>query len=61
MMASHFLHTHQFTSHLDKMVWELHSEGKSLREIAKEISIATLSKDGVSKIVHRIQGIMYGR
>lgn len=34
-MAEHFLTNHKFTSEAERYTWQLHSEGKSIREIIK--------------------------
>jgi len=47
-----------FGKQLDRMVWELHSEGLSLREISKEIGIRA-NKDKIRKIVKRISGEIF--
>ncbi len=35
--ASHFLITYTFETDLEKQIWQLHSEGKSYREIADDL------------------------
>jgi len=47
--ARDFLLSHYFKTNIEKEVWRLHSEGLSLREIAKEAG--SLSKDGAMKII----------
>lgn len=51
-MVTHFLNAHTFTSDLEHQVWLLHSEGKSLREIARETG--KVSKDGALKIIRKL-------
>jgi hypothetical protein len=34
-IAGHFLYDYNFTSEIDKLVWELHSDGKTERAIVK--------------------------
>lgn len=55
--CSFFLSTHTFISKRDKRVWAMHSEGYSLREIAKKIKY---NKDLVKPIVQRLKGLMEG-
>lgn len=55
-MATHFLHSYEFDSELEREVWFLHSEGKSLREIAR--ATGKVSKDGALKIIHRLTRAM---
>lgn len=55
-LATHFLHSHTFHSELERQVWFLHSEGKSVREIAKETG--EVSKDGALKIIKALQRAM---
>lgn len=43
-MTKTFLRTHKFKSKQHKQIWFLHSEGFSIREIAKQLS---LNKDSV--------------
>lgn len=59
-MATHFLHAHQFESEMEYTIWEMHSNGLSLRKIAKEVSSQkrTFSKDEVAKIIKTIRGKM---
>jgi hypothetical protein len=55
-MVTHFLSTFEFESTLERDVWTLHSEGKSLREIASITN--QVSKDGALKIIRRLQRAM---
>jgi len=50
--ASHLLETYTFPSLRHKKIWRLHSEGLSLREIAKEIGI---NKDKTRSIINIIR------
>lgn len=53
--AEQFLHRHKFESPIDKIVWKLHSEGVSFRNIAKQVKdLKTVSYGTVKKIVHRL-------
>lgn len=45
--ACEFLHRFDFDSELDKLIWEQHCDGKSIREIAKEL----LKEEGKRGIV----------
>lgn len=38
-LACVFLHNHEFESSKEKIVWSLHSQGMSLRAIAKEMNV----------------------
>lgn len=58
--AEHFLHSHQFDTTTEKIVWQLHSEGFGYREISKalrELGIKR-NKDTVGKLVHKLQELM---
>lgn len=55
-VAGHFLNEYEFNTKVDRMVWELHAEGKSIREIAvilKKQGIR-LKKSAVGLITARI-------
>lgn len=56
-MCTNFLNTHKFISEADKAIWELHTEGFSLREIAKKKKRST---DAIFKTVKRLKGFMEG-
>lgn len=58
-IATHFLGQYEFESETDREVWFLHSEGKSLRDIATITK--KVSKDGALKIIKRLQKAMYGQ
>lgn len=36
-LAQHFLHTYKFKNNKERVMWELHSEGISIRNISKEM------------------------
>lgn len=55
-LATQFLYAYEFESELDEEIWRLHSDGLSLREIAKQTG--KVSKDGAQKIIHRLQRAM---
>jgi hypothetical protein len=55
-LVTQFLHSHEFESDLEREIWFLHSEGKSLRDIAKETG--QVSKDGALKIIRKLQRSM---
>lgn len=46
--------TYKFASILEKRIWELHTKGKSLREIEKEIK-NKYKKDAINLIIHTIR------
>ncbi len=50
--ATEFLNTYKFKTRLERTIWELHTEGRSLREIAKETG--KVSKDGALKIIKQL-------
>lgn len=45
-----------FGKQLERTIWELHSEGLSLREIAREVGV---NKDKVQNIVKRVSGKVF--
>lgn len=51
--ARSLLHTYAFESELHKRIWELHSEGWSLRDIEQEIG--EYKKDTINHIIHKIK------
>lgn len=51
-IVTQFLHSHEFESELEREIWFLHSEGKSLREIAT--ITGEVSKDGALKIIRKL-------
>lgn len=51
-LVTQFLHSYEFDSELEREIWFLHSEGKSLREIAK--ITGQVSKDGALKIIRKL-------
>ena len=55
--ARHFLIEHAFESEKDRLVWQLHSEGLSLREITKKLKIK-LKHHHVGDIIVRLRNIM---
>lgn len=55
--ASQFLHDYLFHSDQEKKIWELHCEGKTLRQIAQ--SIETMNKDTVRKVILGLKETMF--
>jgi hypothetical protein len=62
-MCYHFLNEHDFTTELEKVIWEYHTEGISVRDIVvvlKKIKIKT-DKTTVGEIVKKLGDIMKSR
>lgn len=59
-LCSHFLWDYAFESNLEREIWRLHSEGMSLRDIAKSLRSKRikLNKDNVNKIIVKLVRIM---
>lgn len=57
-MSREFLITHKFKNKRDKIIWALHSEGHSIREIANLID---MYKSGVGDIIVHLTKEMLGR
>lgn len=59
-LCSHFLWDYSFQSNLEREIWRLHSEGMSLRDIAKSLRSQRikLNKDNVNKIIVKLVQIM---
>lgn len=56
-MARKFIHDYKFESNLEKVIWEYHSEGVSVRNIAKllkKVKVMKPNKDNVALIVARL-------
>lgn len=52
-IAGQFLHGHKFKNKTEKLIWALHSDGKSIREI-----VEALDKEGVKTYKDRIHKIL---
>lgn len=37
-LATHFLNDHEFENPINRVIWQMHSEGKSIRDIVKHLS-----------------------
>lgn len=62
-LAGLFLHEHSFESHYEQTIWQLHSEGKSLRYIEEYFPRLPFlkikaNKETVRKIIQRLVDIM---
>ena len=59
-LAGQFLHSYKFESNLDKLVWTYHSDGLSVREIAKQLGQhrIRLTRNPVHQIIKRLANIM---
>lgn len=61
-MAYHFLHSYEFESEIEKVIWEYHAEGLSIRNIVKilkDVKVET-NRIKVWKTVNRLTTIMKG-
>lgn len=56
--ATAFLNEHDFTDDHERLIWFLHSEGLSVREIEREISY---SRNHVHKIITQLREVMRDR
>jgi hypothetical protein len=58
--ASRFLHDHTFANELERKIWELHTEGFSLRKTATYLASQKIdcNKDAVFKIISRLKEIL---
>lgn len=56
-LAGQFLHEHKFKSGIEKKIWELHSEGMSIRNIVKKLKHrgVTAYKDLVEGVIKRMR------
>lgn len=60
-MSNHFLSTYEFENSIDRIIWEYHTEGVSVRNIAKILKKLGYKKKGRGKvwqIVKRLRSIM---
>lgn len=60
-MADDFLHIGVFDCDLDRIVWEYHANGISLRNISKlleKVGIRKKKKDTIGKIVRKYESVM---
>lgn len=59
-MACHFLYEYDFENNLDRIIWELHSDGKSFRDISIHLKKNKIhaNKDKINKIVTKLVEIM---
>lgn len=56
-MAGQFLNNYKFASNLEKVIWEYHSNGISMRNIAKllkRVKIIKPNKDNINEIISRL-------
>ena len=62
-IASQVTWEYCFESPLEKQIWELHSDGYSLRDISKKIRTDQnkMNKDKIKKIIGKISQIVYSR
>lgn len=61
-LATKFLSSYQFPTEVERIIWTLHAEGKSLREIAVDLQTKghRLFKDKVHHIVKNLEAVMRG-
>lgn len=61
-LAGQFLYSYQFETTVDRLVWEYHSQGKSIREIPKLLwkQRIRLKKSSVGVIIKRLAKEMIG-
>lgn len=57
-LAGHFLYDHEFADATEKRIWELHSQGYSLREIVRAIKKKKFGRDNIFKIVNKFKEAM---
>ncbi len=60
-MATRFLNEYAFESNLDQVIWEYHTNGISVRDIAvtlKKVRVKKMGKDKVNQVIMRLETIM---
>lgn len=60
-MSYHFLNEYKFSNELEKIMWEYHTEGLSVRAISKilkDTKVAKTSKTKVGEIIKKLEDIM---
>lgn len=60
-LAGWFLHEHKFKSKVEKLIWQLHSEGKSgqvIAEILKKKKLKNIGRKTVWVIVNELETLM---
>jgi hypothetical protein len=59
-LAGAFLHEHEFDSKVDKVIWELHSEGMPNTEIYKELvkRKSKVYQEGIRKTISKLAKVM---
>ncbi len=62
-MAEHFLNDYRFDTNMDKVIWEYHANGISVREIAQLLQdlklVDTISRGTVHNILKKLTKSMY--
>lgn len=61
-MATHFLNEHNFDSELDKVIWEYHTNGISMRNIVLLLAKVNIKRqrDQVWRCINRLEQTMKG-
>jgi hypothetical protein len=60
-MAEHFLTEHKFKNRLERIIWEYHANGISVRNIVvtlQKVKVKGLDRNVVWKIVNKLETIM---
>lgn len=55
-LAGQFLHEYAFDKEINKTMWDLHSQGRTYREISKKIEV--FSKSQIFKVIKNLKEIM---
>lgn len=64
IMAEHFLNDHNFNSKLERVIWEYHANGISMRDIVQllmKVNIKDKKKDTILAIIKDLRKIMINR
>lgn len=59
-LAQKVLNTFKFESKEQRMIWELHAEGYTLREIAKKMNRKKFKKDAIRAFIERVKASTFG-
>lgn len=62
-LAGHFLHENEFVNSIEKLIWELHGEGKGCRRIAVFLQNKNIksNKDKVNEVINRLSKQMIAK
>jgi hypothetical protein len=58
-LATQFTYDYKFNDEQDKIIWDLHANGSSVREISKQLNKKGYDRTSVHKVIKKLRNVLF--